>query len=118
MCLSPLRVPWHLGFTRCNHGWLVHFDDTLETVLAADLSGEGARASVWRQLVDLIGRGRVSADPRAIALLYDLRDHVPRMVRVAGARDLEYARPPVELVELLATDVIDAALPVLRGATL
>ncbi len=96
----------------------MHFDDTLETVLAADLSGEGARASVWRQLVDLIGRGRVSADPRAIALLHDLRDHVPRTVRVASARDLEYARPPVELVGLLATDVIEAALPVLRGATL
>lgn len=96
----------------------MHFDDTLETVLAADLSGEGARASVWRQLVDLIGRGRVSADPRAIVLLHDLRDHVPRTVRIASARDLEYARPPVELVDLLATDVIEAALPVLRGAHL
>lgn len=96
----------------------MHFDDTLETVLAADLSGEGARASVWRQLVDLIGRGRVVADPRAIALLSDLRDHVPRTVRVAGARDLEFARPPAELVELLATDVIEVALPVLRGASL
>lgn len=96
----------------------MHFDDTLETVLAADLSGEGARASVWRQLVDLIGRGRVSPDPRAIALLHDLRDHVPRTVRIASARDLEFARPPFELVDLLATDVIEAALPVLRSASL
>lgn len=96
----------------------MHFDDTLETVLAADLSGEGARASVWRQLVDLIGRGRVSPDPRAITLLRDLRDHVPRTVRIASARDLEYARPPVELVDLVATDVIEAALPVLRSASL
>lgn len=96
----------------------MRFDDSLETVLASDLTGEGARASAWRQLVDLIGRGRVSADPRAIALLHQLRDDVPRTVRVASARDLEYARPPAVLVDLLATDVIEAAVPVLRSATL
>lgn len=96
----------------------MRFDDSLETVLASDLTGEGARASAWRQLVDLIGRGRVSPDPRAIALLHDLRDGVPRTVRVASARDLEYARPPAALVDLLATDVIEAAVPVLRSATL
>ena len=96
----------------------MRFDDSLETVLASDLTGEGARASAWRQLVDLIGRGRASPDPRAIALLHELRDGVPRTVRVASARDLEYARPPAELVDLLATDVIEAAVPVLRSATL
>ncbi|MDJ0275754.1 HAMP domain-containing histidine kinase [Sphingomonas sp. 2R-10] len=96
----------------------MRFDDTLETVLASDLTGEGARASAWRQLVDLIGRGRALPDPRAIALLHDLRDGVPRTVRVASARDLEYARPPAVLVDLIATDVIEAALPVLRSATL
>ncbi|MGW8191660.1 histidine kinase dimerization/phospho-acceptor domain-containing protein [Sphingomonas hankookensis] len=96
----------------------MRFDDSLETVLASDLTGEGARASAWRQLVDLIGRGRASPDPRAIALLRELRDGVPRTVRVASARDLEYARPPAELVDLLATDVIEAAVPVLRSATL
>ncbi len=97
---------------------MVRFDDTLETVLASDLSGEGARASAWRQLVDLIGRGRAPADPRAIALLGELRDGVPRNVRLASARDLEYARPPAALVDLLATDAIEVALPVLRSATL
>ncbi|WP_294321940.1 histidine kinase dimerization/phospho-acceptor domain-containing protein [uncultured Sphingomonas sp.] len=96
----------------------MRFDDTLETVLASDLTGEGARASAWRQLVDLIGRGRVDPDPRGIALLHDLQDGVPRTVRVASARDLEYARPPAVLVGLFATDVIEAAVPVLRGATL
>lgn len=96
----------------------MHFDDSLETVLAADVSEAGARASVWRQLVDLIGRGRAAPDPRAIALLHDLRDRVARNVRIVSARDLEYARPPFELVELLAGDVIEAALPVLRGAAL
>nr|WP_277991268.1 histidine kinase dimerization/phospho-acceptor domain-containing protein [Sphingomonas panni] len=82
------------------------------------MTGEGARASAWRQLVDLIGRGRSAPDPRAIALLHELRDGVPRTVRVASARDLEYARPPAVLVDLLATDVIEAAVPVLRSATL
>ncbi|WP_242416910.1 sensor histidine kinase [Sphingomonas panni] len=96
----------------------MRFDDSLETVLASDLTGEGARASAWRQLVDLIGRGRSAPDPRAIALLHELRDGVPRTVRVASARDLEYARPPAVLVDLLATDVIEAAVPVLRSATL
>lgn len=96
----------------------MRFDDTLETVLASDLTGEGARASAWRQLVDLIGRGRAAPDPRAIALLHDLRGGVPRTVRIASARDLEYARPPAVLVDLLATDVIEAAVPVLRSATL
>ncbi|KQM86041.1 hypothetical protein ASE67_09220 [Sphingomonas sp. Leaf23] len=96
----------------------MRFDDTLETVLASDLTGEGARASAWRQLVDLIGRGRAAPDPRAIALLHDLRAGVPRTVRIASARDLEYARPPAVLVNLLATDVIEAAVPVLRSATL
>ena len=96
----------------------MRFDDSLETVLASDLTGEGARASAWRQLVDLIGRGRVGPDPRAIALLRDLQDGVPRTVRIASARDLEYARPPAVLVDLLATDVIEAAVPVLRSATL
>ena len=96
----------------------MRFDDSLDTVLASDLTGEGARASAWRQLVDLIGRGRAAPDPRALALLHDLRDGVPRTVRVASARDLEYARPPAVLVDLLATDVIEAAVPVLRSATL
>ncbi len=97
---------------------MVRFDDSLDTVLASDLSGEGARASAWRQLVDLIGRGRVAADARAIAVLRDLRDGVPRAVRMASARDIEHARPPAALVELLCDDAIEVAMPVLRGATL
>ncbi|MEP9400848.1 sensor histidine kinase [Sphingomonas silueang] len=96
----------------------LRFDDSLDTVLASDLSGEGARASAWRQLVDLIGRRRAPADRRAIALLADLQDRVPRAVRMASARDLEHARPPLALVELLAGDVVEVALPVLRGADL
>ncbi|KQM97537.1 histidine kinase dimerization/phospho-acceptor domain-containing protein [Sphingomonas sp. Leaf25] len=97
---------------------MVHFDDSLETVLASDLSGEGARASAWRQLVDLIGRGRASPNPRAIAMLERIRDSVPRTIRMASARDIEHAGPPASLVALLATDTIEVALPVLRSAEL
>lgn len=96
----------------------MRFDDTLDTVLSIDLSGETARASAWRQLVDLLGRGRVGADDRAIAALTALRDSVPLPVRIASARALEFASPPAALVEFMAADVFDVALPLLRGATL
>ncbi len=96
----------------------VRFDDTLETVLAADISTPFGKASAWRQLVDLIGRGRAPADPRAIARLHALRDAVPVGVRAASARALETARPPAALVALCAADAIAVAAPVLRGARL
>jgi hypothetical protein len=115
---SHVKADWRHGFAWRFRENMVRFDDTLETVLATDLSGENARAAAWRQLVDLIGRGRVPADDRAIAVLTELRDGVPRTVRVASARGIEHARPPAALVELLAVDVIEVALPVLRGAVL
>jgi signal transduction histidine kinase len=94
----------------------VRFDDTLETVLAGDFSNPSALQSVWRQLVDLIGRGRVAADSRAISLLRRIRPDVPPPVRAASARGLEYANPPAPLVRLFAVDEIAIALPVLRTA--
>ena len=51
----------------------VRFDDTLETVLAGDFSTPSGMQSAWRQLVDLIGRRRVYADPRALGLLRRIR---------------------------------------------
>lgn len=96
----------------------MRFDDTLDTVLAIDRTGDSGRASAWRQLVDLIGRRRVIADDRAIAALRELRDQVPVAIRVASARAIAHARPPVVLVEVLANDRIEVAEPVLRDATL
>ncbi|MCP3731799.1 HAMP domain-containing histidine kinase [Sphingomonas sp. MG17] len=96
----------------------MRFDDTLETVLAADVSTPFGKASAWRQLVDLIGRRRVPADPRALKLLNAIRGEVPAAVRAASARALELAQPPYALVTLCATDDIAAAAPVLRGAQL
>jgi len=96
----------------------VRFDDSLRTVLAADAApGYGAQAA-WRQLVDLIGRGRAAADEPAIARLRLLRQAVPVPVRAASARALGFAMPPAPLVGLFAEDELAIAAPVLRTAEL
>lgn len=96
----------------------VRFDDTLETVLAADLGTPVGKQSAWRQLVDLIGRRRVPPDTRALAVLRRIRAEVALPVRVATARALEYAYPPAPLVRIFALDELAVALPVLRSARL
>jgi len=94
----------------------VRFDDTLDTVLAADFSTPFGMASAWRQLVDLIGRRRAPAEARALSILRQIRTQVPPPVRAASARGLELADPPAALVKLLAVDEIAVAAPVLRSA--
>lgn len=96
----------------------LRFDDTLDTVLAADLSTPLGRQSVFRQLVDLIGRGRVAAEARAIDTLAAIAPTVPLAQRSAAARGLAFARPPLALVRLFAHDTLAVAAPVLRTATL
>ncbi|UUL83689.1 histidine kinase dimerization/phospho-acceptor domain-containing protein [Sphingomonas qomolangmaensis] len=96
----------------------MRFDDTLDTVLAADLSSAFEQQSVYRQLVDLIGRGRVPAEDRAIETLAALIPQVPLAVRSASARGLAFARPPAALVALMARDELSVAAPVLRTAML
>jgi hypothetical protein len=96
----------------------LRFDDTLETVLAADLNTPYGAHSAWRQLVDLIGRRRVAADARAMATLRSIRGQVPAAIRAASARALEFANPPAPLVRLFALDDIAIGLPVLRTARL
>lgn len=96
----------------------MRFDDTLETVLAADLDTPFGVQSAWRQIVDLIGRRRVAADARAMATLRSIRGRVAPAVRAASARALEFANPPAPLVRLFALDDIAVALPVLRSARL
>ncbi|MGN6375962.1 MAG: sensor histidine kinase [Sphingomonas sp.] len=96
----------------------MRFDDSLDTVLSADMATPLGAQSAWRQLVDLIGRGRAPASSRAMTCLQSIRDRVPATVRAASARALEYAAPPVELVRLFAQDIPDVAAPVLRGAQL
>jgi signal transduction histidine kinase len=94
----------------------LRFDDSLQTVLSADMSTPFGAQSTWRQLVDLIGRGRAVADDAAIGRLRGLRSHVPIAVRAASARALAYADPPAALVRLFAEDDAIVAAPVLRSA--
>ena len=94
----------------------MRFDDTLETVLASDLSTPYGVQSAWRQLVDLIGRRRAVAGHRAMGVLRSIRVSVPLPVRAASARALEFADPPPPLVRLFALDELQVALPVLRSA--
>lgn len=96
----------------------MRFDDTLDTVLAADLSTPQGRQSVYRQLVDLIGRGRAAPDARAIQTLEGIAHTVPLTVRTAAARGLAFMQPPFPLVRLFARDTLVVAAPVLRTATL
>ncbi|HSX57093.1 MAG TPA: histidine kinase dimerization/phospho-acceptor domain-containing protein [Sphingomonas sp.] len=96
----------------------MRFDDTLETVLAADVSTAFGKASAWRQLVDLIGRRRIPDDMRALALLESIRGDVPLAVRITSARSLEMAEPPAALVKLCVVDEIAVAAPILRTARL
>lgn len=95
---------------------MVRFDDTLETVLAADLGTPYGVQSVWRQLVDLVGRRRVAPDTRTMITLRAIRPKVPLPVRLASARALEFASPPAPLVRLFALDALAVAIPVLRSA--
>lgn len=96
----------------------MRFDDSLETVLAADRSTPLGLASAWRQLVDLIGRRRVAPDSRAMALLESIRDKVPTTIRAGSARALENGQPPAAIVKLLLKDDIAVAAPMLRTARL
>jgi signal transduction histidine kinase len=96
----------------------LRFDDSLDTVLAADIDTPAGAEAAWRQLVDLIGRRRARATPDAMARLAQLRAHVPSGARASSARALEHATPPIELVRFFAVDHSDIAAPVLRGARL
>ena len=94
----------------------MRFDDSLKTVLSADMeSGFGAQ-SAWRQLIDLMGRARIPADETSLARLRLLRQAVPLAVRSASARALAFAQPPAALIGFFAEDEIAVAAPVLRTA--
>lgn len=96
----------------------MRFDDSFETVLASDVDSGIAAQSAWRQIVDLVARGRVPFDDRARDKLESLRTRVPRAIRVASVQTLESATPPAALIAYLVTDDVAVALPLLRGAVL
>ncbi|MGI4730854.1 MAG: sensor histidine kinase [Janthinobacterium lividum] len=96
----------------------MRFDDSLRTVLAADTDSAFGAASAWRQIVDLIGRGRAAPLPEALDRLRSIRDTVPAATRAASARALAFASPGAELVALFAQDDLAIGAPVLRTAQL
>lgn len=79
--------------------------------------GMGAQTA-WRQLVDLMGRGRAPTNDTTLERLARLRAIVPVAVRSASARALAFARPDAALVEFFAQDDLAVAAPVLRMVTL
>lgn len=101
-------------FQSVHPGVSVRFDDSLKTVLSADMATGFGAQSAWRQLVDLMGRGRMPVDEPAIARLRLLRQAVPAAVRAASARSLAFASPGVALVGFFAEDELAIAAPVLR----
>ncbi|CAN5477963.1 hypothetical protein BH10PSE14_BH10PSE14_14520 [soil metagenome] len=96
----------------------MRFDDSLETVLAADMSSPFGAQSAWRQLVDLVGRGRVLATVSTIARLREIRPLVAAPIRAASARAIAGASPPVALIRLFVEDEIAIAAPLLRAVSL
>lgn len=96
----------------------MRFNDSLTTVLAADTSTVFGARSAWRQLVDLIARGRVGDADAALARLRALREQVPAEARAASARAMALADPPAALVALFAEDDVAIAAPALRTASL
>lgn len=96
----------------------MRFDDSLGTVLSADMSTPFGAQATWRQLVDLLGRGRVIASEAAIARLAAIRRDVPPPIRAASARALATAAAPAALVAFFAQDELAIAAPVLRSAQL
>jgi signal transduction histidine kinase len=99
-------------------GRLVRFDDSLKTVLAADSSTAFGAQAMFRQLVDLLARGRVAADDETLGRLRALRGQVPADVRAAAARGLALARPPVGLIEIFTEDEPAIASAALRSVRL
>ncbi|WP_029625365.1 sensor histidine kinase [Sphingomonas sp. PAMC 26605] len=96
----------------------MRFDDSLGTVLSADMSTPFGAQATWRQLVDLIGRGRVIATDTTIERLAAIRRDVPPPIRAASARALAAAPAPAALVAFFAQDELAIAAPVLRSAQL
>jgi signal transduction histidine kinase len=97
---------------------MLRFDDSLDTVLGADMATPFGVQSAWRQLTDLVGRRRAADTSAAIARLRSIRALVPTAVRAASARSIAFAAPPADLVRLFGEDDPAIAAPVLSTASL
>lgn len=96
----------------------VRFDDSLKTVLAADASTPFGAQAAFRQVADLLARGRIVESAEVLDHLRVLRERVPLSVRAAAGRSLALAAPSAGLVAVFAEDEHAVAAPVLRAARL
>ncbi len=92
----------------------VRFDDSLKTVLAAEAQSALGAQAAFRQIVDLIGRGRAPADAALLTRLRQVRGRVAEASRIAAARSLALMDPPVALIDVFVEDVPDVAATALR----
>lgn len=96
----------------------MRFNDSLQTVLTADIDSPVGAQLAWRQLVDLIARQRAPASAASMAMLTSIRARVPLAVRAASARAAAAGSPPLALIELLARDGGEMIAPILRHVDL
>lgn len=96
----------------------MRFNDSLQTVLTADIASPVGAQLAWRQLVDLIARQRAPASATSMAMLASIRARVPLAVRAASARAAAAGSPPLALIELLARDGGEVIAPILRHVDL
>ncbi|WP_298674548.1 sensor histidine kinase [uncultured Sphingomonas sp.] len=96
----------------------MRFDDSLKTVLAADASTPFGAQAAFRQIADLLARGRIEETPEILDRLRELRERVPVQTRAATARALALAAPSAELIAVFVEDEQSVAAPVLRVARL
>ncbi len=99
----------------------MHFDDRLQTLLAAPIVDSRDRSVRWRQLVDLLARIEVS-DHAATRMALDIirRDAfaIDEDVRAATVRSIAGRDLPLDLLAILAAQPVAIAAPLFAGVTL
>lgn len=100
----------------------VRFDDKLATVLAQPLDSSAARATAWRQIVDLLAQRTIAGDSlltdEARDVLRSLRGSVPAEVRAEAAIAIAGRPVSADLVALIADEPPAVAAPLLSTVQL
>ena len=99
----------------------MHFDDRLQTLLAAPVADPRDRAVRWRQLVDLLARGGPASSAIAGEALELVRREafaIDEEVRAATLRAIAGRPLPSALLQILAAQPVRIAAPVFAGLSL
>ena len=98
----------------------MHFDDRLQTLLAAPVADPRDRAVRWRQLVDLLARADPASSVAREALDLVRREAfaIDEEVRGATLRAISGRALSPELLQILAAQPMRIAAPVFAGLTL